>query len=68
MFNPPKDMTVENSWPEEKDVKKLAEECGGLFFYASSALGYIFDDCVFNPPKMLGALLARSPEAQKDRG
>jgi len=30
LFNPPKDMMIENSWPEEEDVKKLAEVRLGL--------------------------------------
>ncbi|KAJ7190110.1 hypothetical protein GGX14DRAFT_546974 [Mycena pura] len=47
---------LETTWPGKANIQKLADSCGGLFIWASTA--YEFIQGGFDPPQKLAILLA----------
>ncbi len=68
LSHPPADVEFElpKGWPEEKYTVLLIADCGRSFIYASTALRFIFDDCVCDPSEQLEALVARMDKNPKD--
>ena len=44
-------------WPRGEDVQKLSEKAGHLFIFARTALRFIGDDQVLDPPRQMNILL-----------
>ena len=48
---------LEEGWPQDKQVKALAQKSGHLFIFAKTALRFIGDDHVLNPQRQMDILL-----------